>query len=470
MRRSRRLRVLAPGLAVLVLVASCGGGGSQAKSKPAPAPPPAATASTSAAPPARPAAAGAWLTYGGSLARTGLDASSPPLGAVRHAWTHQLDGKVYAQPLVAGGRVIVATEADSVWALNARTGSTAWRAKLGTPMSGGSLPCGNIDPSGITSTPVVDAGRGTVYVVAFLRPAHHVLFALNLANGRVRWRRGIDAPGADPRVHQQRPALALSRGRVYVAYGGLFGDCGDYFGRVVSAPAGGPRGRLGTFRVPTGRRGAIWSPPGPSIDAAGNLFVSTGNGVGGAGLNLGDSVIRLSPTLRRTSFWQPTNAATLDAGDNDLGSTTPVLVPGGRLFMIGKEGVGYLLNARRLGGRGGEISSRNVCSSAFGGSAHASGRVYTACTDGVHALRLTTRGFTHAWRGPGFRAGPPIVAGGAVWTVDLDGGTLYALDPRTGATRFHADIGDPAQFTSPAAASGSLFVGGGSQVVAFTGV
>jgi outer membrane protein assembly factor BamB len=96
--------------------------------------------------------------------------------------------------------------------------------------------------------------------------------------------------------------------------------------------------------------------------------------------------------------------------------------------------------------------------------------VYAPCVEGVVALRLTSRGFVRAWRGPGFRTGPPIVAGGAVWAVDLEGGTLYALNARTGRVRFRADIGDPAQFSAPAAAGGSIYVGGGSRVLAFTGV
>src|SRR2546429_218052 len=82
-----------------------------------------------------------------------------------------------------------------------------------------------------------DARRGVVYAVAFLAPARHELAALDLASGRVRWRRAIDPPGADPKVHQQRGALALANGRVYVSFGGLFGDCGNYHGWVVSASA-----------------------------------------------------------------------------------------------------------------------------------------------------------------------------------------------------------------------------------------
>jgi outer membrane protein assembly factor BamB len=459
MLRFAGVRTALPLAALLVLVAGCGG----SKAKPASTSAPAATT------PSRAAAVADWLTYHDNLARTGFDSSSPPLGRVRQSWTHDLDGKVYAQPLVAGGRVIVATEADSVWALDARTGRTRWRARLGTPVDGSSLPCGNIDPSGITSTPVIDAATKTVYAVGFLQPAHHVLFALNLTNGRVRWRRPIDPPGADPRVHQQRSALTLSRGRVYVSYGGLFGDCGNFHGWVVSVPASGPRGARQGFRVPTAREGAIWAPPGASVDARGNLFVATGNGASSSSFDFGNSVIRLTSSLRRSSFWAPRNAPELSGSDTDLGSTGPLLLPGGRVFVIGKDGIGYVLSAGRLGGIGGQLAAHQVCGSAFGASAYAAGLVYVPCTDGLVALRLTSRGFVRAWSGPGFRAGPPIVAGGAVWTVDLDGGTLYALAARTGAERFHADIGSPAQFSSPAAAGGSIYVGGGSRVVAFTG-
>jgi outer membrane protein assembly factor BamB len=418
---------------------------------------------------AAPAPTASWLTYHGNVARTGLDSTGPALGQARRTWTRQLDGQVYAEPLVTGGRVVAATEGDSLYALDARTGRVRWRARLGTAVNGSTLPCGNIDPSGITGTPAIDAASGTVYAVGFLQPAHHVLFAVDLATGRVRWRRAIDPPGADPKVHQQRAALALSHGRVYVAYGGLNGDCGNYHGWVVSAPASGPNGALQSFRVPTQREGAIWAPSGPAVDAGGNLFVSTGNGSSTSSFDFGNSVIRLSPSLRRTAFWAPANAAALNANDTDLGSTGPLLLPGGRVFIIGKEGVGYLLDAARLGGIGGQLASRHVCGPAFGASAYASGLVYVPCVDGLAALNVSGSALAQAWHGPSFRAGPPIVAGGAVWTVDLDGGVLYALDARTGRVRFQAGIGNPAQFTTPTAAGEWVYVGGGSSVLGFTG-
>jgi PQQ enzyme repeat. len=129
-----------------------------------------------------------WPTYHGDVARSGYDPNAPPLGRIGRVWSAPVDGKVYAEPLVARGRVVVATENDSLYALNRRTGRVEWRRHLGAPVDGGSLPCGNIDPSGITGTPAIDSARGLVYAVGFLQPAHHELFAVDLASGAVRWR------------------------------------------------------------------------------------------------------------------------------------------------------------------------------------------------------------------------------------------------------------------------------------------
>src|SRR6202011_677427 len=108
-----------------------------------------------------------------------------PATPVARAWTSSpLDGAVYAEPLVVGDRVIAATESDSVYALSATTGTVLWSAKLGSPVPGSALPCGNIDPSGITGTPVIDTTTGLVWAVAFVQPGHHDLVALDLSTGR----------------------------------------------------------------------------------------------------------------------------------------------------------------------------------------------------------------------------------------------------------------------------------------------
>ncbi len=403
------------GVAAIVVVA-CGGSRPARSATASPATGAARTASApSPAPginrsPVSPAGNAAdWPTYHRQPARAGVAAAGPALGRVHRVWSAGVDGAVYAEPLVAGGRVIVATENDSVYAFDATTGREAWRAHLGTPVSGGELPCGNIDVSGITSTPVIDPTSGVVYVVTFQRFEHR-LVALDLATGAVRWQRRIDPPGADPRTHQQRAALALSHARVYVAYGGLYGDCGDYHGWVLGAPASGPTGGLLGYRVPAGREGGIWAPSGPALDGAGNLYVATGNGSSTSSFDFGNAVIRLTPTLRRSGFFAPSNAAALSGADLDLGSTGPVLLPGSRAFIIGKTGVGYLLSTRELGGIGHPLASRSLCAAAFGGDAYARGTIYIPCTDGIVAVRLAGDQIQPVWKQSAVTY-PPILAG-----------------------------------------------------------
>ena len=104
------------------------------------------------------------------------------------------------------------------------------RHAVGAPVPGSALPCGNIDPSGITGTPVIDPADDEVWVVAFVEPGLHQLVGINLLDGRVRSRQTIDLPGVDELAEQQRSALTVEGGNVYVPFGGLFGDCGNYRG------------------------------------------------------------------------------------------------------------------------------------------------------------------------------------------------------------------------------------------------
>lgn len=402
-----------------------------------------------------------WTTYHFNDARTGAVASGPRLGSARRLWTTAVDGAVYAEPLVVAGRVIVATENNSVYTLDAGSGRRIWKVHLATPVSGGDLPCGNVDPSGITGTPVADPASRTVYVVTYRAGFRHELAALDLDTGRVRWRRPIDPPGGDYKTEQQRAALALSRGRVYVSYGGLYGDCGAYHGWVLGVPVSG-RGALVSYRVPSRNEGAIWAPSGPAVDPAGNLYVATGNG-SSSSFDYGNAVIRLTPGLRPTSFFAPSDAGALSTTDTDLGSTGPVLLPGSRAFIIGKSGIGYLLSTRQLGGLGHSLASI-AAGPAFGGDAYAAGTLYIATTGGVVAVAVSGNRLRRVWTQSAATL-PPIVAGAGVWA--LGGGTLYQLDPRTGAVRYRATVGDAAHFATPAAGGGHVYVAAGGGVEAF---
>jgi outer membrane protein assembly factor BamB len=218
-------------------------------------------------------------------------------------------------------------------------------------------------------------------------------------------------------------------------------------------------GGLIDYQVPTGNAGGIWAPSGPAADDEGNLFVATGNSFSSDPFDLGDSVIKLSPELKQVDFFAPSDWAALNAGDVDLGSVGPTLLPDGRVFQIGKGGVGYLLDGGKLGGIGGDISSADVCSGAFGGTAHTSDTIYVPCSEGLFALSLSPDGqrFSTRWRSPAFDTGPPIVAGGLVWTIDVSAGALVGLDEQTGQEVIREEIGEVSHFASPAAANGCVF-------------
>jgi len=417
--------------------------------------------------------ASGWPTYQRDLSRSGSDPSFPVVHTLRRDWTSStLDGAVYSQPLVVGNRLIVATENDSVYSLDALTGRPIWKRTLGKPMPGAALPCGNIDPSGITGTPVVDEQLGVLYAVAFVQPGRHQLAAIDLAKGSLIYQRTVDPPTANPLIEQQRPALALSHSTVYIAFGGLFGDCGQYHGWVVGAPEDG-EGALLTYQVPSKRQGGIWAPSGPSVDAGGDVYVATGNSAGsilgvGETFDFGNAVIRLSGDLHLLDWWAPSNWASLNSTDTDLGSVGPALLSDGRLFQIGKQGIGYLLHPGHLGGINGPAFSSQVCAAAFGAIAYAASYIYVACAEGLVAVRLNGFSFRVAWRSPSFSPGPPIVAGGMVWAIDTAGGVLYGLDPSGGQVRQRVSVGAVEHFAASSAGDRRVFVPADRSVLAFT--
>ena len=138
------------------------------------------------------------------------------------------------------------------------------------------LPCGDIDPLGITSTMVYDPATRLVFALAETVGGHHTLYGLDAATGEVRVTRAAEPPEGDPIAHQQRGALNLLDGKVYVSYGGLFGDCAKYFGSVVAVPTVGDAPAI-AYAVPTSREAGIWA-PGGAVEQGGRLLYSAGNG------------------------------------------------------------------------------------------------------------------------------------------------------------------------------------------------
>lgn len=386
---------------------------------------------------------------------------------MREAWSAELDGAVYAQPLVVGDSLLVATENNTVYALDARTGEERWRRHLGEPVPLSDLPCGNIDPLGITGTPAYDEATGDVYLVTESTGAEHTLWALDARTGGPRWSRSLDVVDRDPAAEQQRSALLIAGGRVYVAFGGLFGDCADYVGYVAGVATDG-KGPVLRYEVPTTREAGMWSPAGPVLDASGrSIYVASGNGeqVGGD-YDGSDSVIRLSLDLRRTALFAPDTWPEDNGADLDLGSSSPVLVRD-KVVIAGKRGTVYLLDAD-LGGIGGELSTLEGCA-AYGGaaSARAGGGVILPCADGIRALNVTGNRMT--WRWQAAVAGSPVIADDVVYSLDLESGALVQLDLDTGKERSRVDVGPVSRFATPVPVDDLVYVGTLDGVVAISG-
>ena len=382
----------------------------------------------------------------------------PATGPLTVRYALALGAAVYASPIVVGAITVVATEQDSVLGLDA-SGRELWRTNLGPPAAKSQLPCGNIDPLGITGTPVYDPATKLVYLVAeYGGPPRHELLALSPTDGAISWRVSVDLPGVDDAAMQERGALTVTGGSVWVPFGGLDGDCGAYKGRLVGVPLTGAH-TPSAFTVPTAREGGIWTPPGPSVDSAGDLVVSVGNGASGVGdsYDHSDSVLQLAGTTLVDSFSPTTWAADNDA-DKDLGSQGPALVGSQWIFIAGKSGTAYLLRQGHLGGIGGQVSSAQICTS-FGGTAVSGNIVYVPCTDGIRAVQITATGAMQVlWHTTTAATGSPVLGGGRVWSLDPAHGIVYALDPATGRAVDQVDVGATSRFATPAISGPDLII------------
>jgi PQQ-like domain len=329
------------------------------------------------------------VTASGGPLRDGWDSQEPGLapavlrsGQFGQIFATRVRGQVYAQPLIAGRTLIVATEQDWVYGLNAQTGAVQWRRSVGRPWPASATSCRDIAPKvGITSTPVYDRSTGTVYLLAetIAKSARHPSFRLvgiKAATGRVTERIRVSGrPGNDRalafsafRQYQRAGLLRLGR-RVYAAFGS---HCDDrpYAGYVASVNVVTRAVRLWTDEAGvTGRDGGIWQSGGGLMsDGPRRIFLATGNGVSpppGKGTRppaqLGDAVVRLAArpggTLAARDFFSPRNAPALDAADADFGSGAPAGLPFGTaahrhlLVQAGKDGRVFVLDRDHLGGR-----------------------------------------------------------------------------------------------------------------------
>jgi hypothetical protein len=278
------------------------------------------------------AAVAVWPTYHLDAGRSGNDTTEPSFRNLSHAWTTPaLDGQIFAEPLVYGNSVIVATMKNTVYAFDVGGGSPVWNpVNLGTPRTSFPSGCGGISPIGILGTPTIDGGF--LYVVADIQTSS-TSFEFHLAkidptNGSLIYNNNITPSGMDTSIQQSRGALSVSNGNVVVVWGGHNGDCGNYHGFVetVSEASGVEQHQWNT--PSSGSRGAIWGSSGSAVDPGGNIFVATGNGSSNINnYDESDSVLKFLPTLDPPSFFAPQGWPSLGASDADLGSVGPELLP-----------------------------------------------------------------------------------------------------------------------------------------------
>jgi hypothetical protein len=320
---------------------------------------------------------------------------------------------------------------------------------------------------------VLDVGRGEIFAVADTLaggvPAH-VLVGLNMYSGASLMSTPADPPGGvggqNPADILQRTGLNLSNGSVIFGYGGNDGDCATYSGWVMSVPEGG--GTPNPYRaVPIGHDGAVWQGgAAPEVDAAGNIWATTGNGSSSMPYDFSDSVLQLSPGLTRTQFFAPTSWSSDNAGDLDLGSSPPALLSNGTALQVGKSSHAYLLNQAALGGISNPPTISACGSDSDGGDAISGTVVYVPCGSGLQAIQ--TNPLSTLWQTSSGAHGPPITAGGLVWSIG--GSTLYGLDPASGAEVQHVSVGGQANhFPTPSVGDGLLLAPNADQVVAFSG-
>ncbi|HZZ15054.1 MAG TPA: hypothetical protein VFE08_03745, partial [Candidatus Sulfotelmatobacter sp.] len=293
-------------------------------------------------------------------------------------------GLLYARDVRIAGKkhnvVYVATVNNSVYAFDAdKVGSPLWQRNFngsGRPTRNSEVgqACriyndfiGNI---GIVGTPVIGPDRTMYFVTRTVEGTDTAqrLHAIDITSGNERAHSPqviqASVPGTgdgsngsvvafNPVTENQRPALALSDGVVYVGWAS-FCDTRPYHGWMMSYDAS-TLAQVGVFNAsPNGNMAGIWmSGAGPAFDSAGNLYVSTGNGTFDGTRGFGESMVKLrAKSLDVLGFFTPSNFNTLNDFDLDFGTQGPMILPGTNLLAIGgKEGKMYVVDSRKMGGQ-----------------------------------------------------------------------------------------------------------------------
>ncbi len=283
------------------------------------------------------------------------------------------NGLVYAQALFvdlggANDRFVTVTEQNEVTAFDP-TGAMVWRKDLGTPQpmpnAAEGANCGNINPLGITGTPVIDYASRTIYLDAMIREntAHHRVFALSLDDGSTlpNWPVDLGTLASNgiaftPATQNNRGGLTLLDGHVLVPFGGHAGDCGTYHGWLVSVPTSDPQHP--TAFATKDRFSGAWTPGGVTSDGT-HAYLVFGNGEGNTTWGNSEMIGKFGADASFSNdahdFWVHPDWQQLDATDIDMtGPAMPIDVAGATpsklIVSFGKNGHVYLNDRDNLGG------------------------------------------------------------------------------------------------------------------------
>jgi hypothetical protein len=430
------------------------------------------------------------LTYKYDNQRTGWNPNETALtpgnvSGVRLEASVRLDDQVDAQPLVYKGEVYVVTENNSVYEINATSGSVTAKTNLGSAVTTPPYGC-NSGHIGITSTPVIDPKSNTLYVMAYTYVNGNPAFQLHaLGTGSLTDKASspvtVSASGRltngqpyafDASVTRQRPALLLSvDGDIYAGFGSF---CDTYENNLTR---GWLLGWQGGTLIPVGAHldnrdiqtasndfflSSIWmSGSGIAEDGSANLYFATGNSNPNGDTynpthNLSESVIELTPNLSTVeSFFTPAGAGNnglhdMEVNDLDMAAGGVLLTPDGHVVAAGKAGEMFLLRQGKLGGHAaGNYVARKTIGMCLCGESY-----YRDSSGAGHIVSSGGQQKIVVWGEPSFQrqSGSPRLDGGAgfftsvsssgtsntiVWAVDRPADSdpayvrLYAYDPAT---------------------------------------
>ena len=430
------------------------------------------------------------------------------------AFDGTISGNVYAQPLyISGGpggksMVIAVTESNNVYALDAASGRVIWSRNVGVAVPRAHLPCGDIDPLGISGTPVVDLPSRTLCFDAMTTPdggttKKHLIYALNVDSGTTNsgWPIDVNSNAVFGSTHLisdaqgSRGGLAILSGTLYVPYGGVAGDCGTYFGWLVGVPLNNPANV--TAWATSAKGGGAWSVGGVASDGT-NPFIATGNTFATTVWAGGEAIIRFQPgpvfSGLSSDFWAPTNWMTLDSGDADLGGSGPLIVdvpganPSALVVALGKDGNAYLLDWANLGGIGAPLAMAHVSGSAIIQAAatyQTTQGTYVVLNSGANltAFRITATAppaITNIWSVSQNGRGSPFVTSTdgtnnvVVWGIGSEGDQrLHGFDGDTGAVVFSGGganelMAGTHRFNTGIALQGRIYLANDNKVYAFS--